>query len=156
MRVVNGSDVYKNLEECRELNKSWREMMLEFKEKAGLVSEEFYVAKDLGIASIAEEDREKVKGQLKVDGVWFKKNSALGKLYSKMFKERGLEDKQFRMFIWDYHINLSGRHKVEKFKLEEEWYVHIEANCDFTVDKDNYIEIKASEYYAKKEMLENV
>lgn len=147
LKVLQGSEVEKNLKAYEESQSMWCEVANKFAADFGIEAKEFYVCRELGVHNLTENDKQKYGSQLKKDGIWFKKSSALYKEYAKRCVEAGLDKAKLRLIIWDYNIHaVYGKHSISRFKFEDTWYVKVTTENDYTVPKD-FEQIRASEYH---------
>lgn len=155
LRVIYGSEVYKVLEECDEAVKAWREVVTEFREQTGITSGIVSMKNSLKITNLSTVDINKIKGQLKLNGVEFKPSSHTCKIYVNLFKEKGLEGKKLSMHISDYRIKFTKEPIINHFKARDMWYVSVKSDGDFELlEENNYIEIEESEYYQRMDMVD--
>lgn len=146
--IVTDELLIEQLKEYEIMRKKVDETFKAFKEEVGIETCQYYQHTDrLAIVPTAQ-DSVKFSQMLKVDGVTFKKNSSLSKMWVKICKEKEL--KTPRKPVWELESLIDGnvyRFRSRLFSFKDKVYGSFESDEDFTLPSEHFIELKASEFY---------
>ena len=146
--VVKNEVLAKQVKDFESMRKKVCDAFGEFAKEHGIETVLFYQnISQLRIVPSGN-DIQKFVNQLKVDKETFKKNSAINKAWVEFCKANELETP--RKPVWELASLIDGhnyRFRSRLFSLNGEVYGSFEADVDFTLPEEHFVELKASEFY---------
>lgn len=146
--IVKNEVLAKQVKYFESMSKKVNDAFREFAKEHGIETRTYYQKTSQLRIDPSENDIQKFKNQLKIDGETFKKNSAINKAWVELCKAKELETPSKPVFelanLIDSH---DYRFRCRLFSLNGEVYGSFETNADFTLPEEHFMELKASEFY---------
>lgn len=146
--IVKNEDLIKQVKEFESMRIKINDAFKEFSEKHDIETNRYYQRTDLLRISPTENDIEKFRNQLKVDNETFKVKSAMNKEWVELCKANGLTTPERPS--WEL-MRLVGtslwRFRSRLFSLNDKVYGSLEIDGSFELPKEDFVELKASEFY---------
>ena len=151
--IVKNEGLIKQLKEFESMREKVDNAFKEFSKEIGIETSKYYQYTDRLIIVPTEKDFTTFSSFLKADRETFKKNSAISKMWVKICKEKGLKTPikptwELQGLIGDYIYRFRSR----LFSLGDKVYGSFEADVNFSLPNEHFIELKASEFYKIIEM----
>ena len=146
--IVKNETLVKQLKDYESMRQKVDEAFKEFVKEHGIETTEYYQFTDQLRICPTENDIQKFRNQLKVDNETFKKNSVLSKAWVECCKANELRTP--RKPVWELRDLIRGgfyRFRSSLFSLNDEVYGTFEADADFNFSEEDFVELKASEFY---------
>lgn len=146
--IVKNEDLVRLTKEYESMRKKVNDVFAEFAKNNGIEAKEYYQFVDKLMIIPTEKDYTTFKDMLKADGITFRKNSAISKKWVELCKEKELQRPEKPVWelqsliswnIWQFRSNL--------FSINDKVYGTFEADEDFSLSDEHFIELKASEFY---------
>lgn len=146
--IVKNENLIKQVKDFESMRIKLKDTFGEFKKKHGIETSRFYQwAAQLRIIP-TENDIEKFRSQLKADNETFKVKSAMNKEWVELCKANEVttpEDPSWELMLL---TGISfGRFKWRLFTLNDKVYGSLEMDDSFELPKEDFEELKASEFY---------
>lgn len=146
--IVKNETLVKQLKDFEIMKNKVDDTFKVFVEEYGIEATEYYQFTDQLRICPTENDIQKFKEQLKADKETFKKNSAISKAWVELCEVNKLNTP--RKPVWELRdLICCGvyRFRSSLFSLNDEVYGTFEADSDFNLPEEHFVELKASEFY---------
>ena len=157
--VKQNSNFYKKYFDYKNMSDKMNELFKQFAKEHGIETKEYYQNTDRLSIVPTREDRIKFKGMfVQNSNTNFKKTAPICKSWINLCKENGLVSPSKPSLLWNSPCKL-GSYSISSrlFNIGERVYGSIDNKCDTDIElTDDFIEMKASEFWKIVEDTENI
>lgn len=146
--IVKNEDLIKQVKDFESMRIKLKDTFGKFKKKHGIETSRFYQCATLLRIIPTENDIEKFRSQLKADNETFKVKSVMNKEWVEFCKANGVTTPDNPSWELMLLVGISlAKFKWRLFTLNDKVYGSLEMDDSFELPKEDFEELKASEFY---------